>query len=618
MGRQAYLAKLAFGRSAFEPTSEVTESDEYVQLSASQSDEQLPQRYREARASNYIQLYDERGNPINPRSHAYGKKLRDAQNDVLASVGVVERRRSPAEALPGPYEERLEELESEETIGNAVALTSTVLENLCTWWIGSIRDRLLTFRVPNAISFIQIVASERAASGNSIAYTGFTSRLVSTIGIQTLVYGAYVYQPVERLVQITRASSKTRRFIRRSRSVLTFGFRLGLEVLFYPLSYHAHLQRLGLKPARPLLPHWKSFVPFSPWSSLTPFSVHHNASGSAASFLKATFTSPMVMVIAEHFYERWVYSAIFEAVEAFIIRPDNADIESPDAVSKDRATSILGLQRRSPPLVRNAINKLLVFLGWCESEGLPETDRKPSIDSITSAGQSVEVAGNQLMDVAPVDIAVSGTDRAATNGTNNNTVTIPVEVVDDLLRPATPPTPTSSEHDDNDPRIRITSREGIVEMEVRLPPRIISSHTEVLDGQGAAASHSHVTWRRNGDSTGSRPHHRVTQLSTEPSQMIGAIVKAQVIGLAVLPFKLVVLRLVANHYLAGQQHGGLGPRFVEPFPSLSTLTIGSVARGISRVALCAGCEFAIDLSLWSVQCLAVTSIGKNVFGWGAL
>ena len=142
---------------------------------------------------------------------------------MLASVGVVERRSSPPEGLPGSYEERLEELESEETAGNTLALTSTVLENLCTWWIGTIRDRVLTFRVPVAIPYLQIVASERAASGNSIAYTGFTSRLVSTIGIQAVVYGAYVYQPIERLVQATRASSKTRRFVRRMRGVLTFG-----------------------------------------------------------------------------------------------------------------------------------------------------------------------------------------------------------------------------------------------------------------------------------------------------------------------------------------------------------------------------------------------------------
>lgn len=104
-----------------------------------------------------------------------------------------------------------------------LALTSTVAENGCTWWIGSLRDRILTFRIPNALSFIQIVASERAASGNALAYTGFTPRLVSTIGIQGFVYGAFVYQPLERLVHFTQATARTRRFLRRSRSLLAFG-----------------------------------------------------------------------------------------------------------------------------------------------------------------------------------------------------------------------------------------------------------------------------------------------------------------------------------------------------------------------------------------------------------
>ncbi|KAF1929566.1 uncharacterized protein M421DRAFT_419361 [Didymella exigua CBS 183.55] len=620
MGRQAYLAKIAFGRSAFEPTGEVTESDEYIQLAASQSDEPLPERYREAKANNYIQLYDERGNPINPRAHAYSKRLRDAQNDVLASVGVVERRRSPAEGLPGSYEERLDELESEETVGNALALASTVVENLCTWWIGSIRDRLLTFRIPDALPFLQVVASERTASGSSIAYTGFTSRLVSTIGIQACVYGAYAYRPIDRLMQLTHASSKTRHFVRRSRSVLTLGFRLGLEVLFYPLSYHANLQRLGLLPARPLLPFWKAFIPFSPWSPLTPLSVHHDAaSGSVVDVVKAVLTSPMVIIIAEHFYERLIYSAVFEAVESFIIRPDNADIESPDAISKDRATSILGLQRRSPPLIRDAINKLLVVLGWAEPAVLDEAERKPSLDFGISAGQSVEVAGTQITDLLPVDIPVSRTNRPTTDGANDDTLmdTIPADIAERLVRPTTPPTPPASDNGDNDPRIRITSREGIVEMEVRLPPRVIYSHTEVLDDQRRSSSRNRVTSQRN-DGLATRPHHRVTQLSTEPSQMIGAIVKAQLVGITVLPFKLVVLRLVASHYLASQDHGGTIPRFVESFPNPSDMSLRSLGIGISRVALCAAFELAIDLSLWSAQYLAVTTAGKSIFGWGAL
>jgi len=93
--------------------------------------------------NKHIQLYDERGNPINPRAYEHGRRFREAQNDVLSSIGVVQRRRSPSEGLPESYEERLEELENENSVGNAIALASTVVENVCTWWIGSLRDRIL-------------------------------------------------------------------------------------------------------------------------------------------------------------------------------------------------------------------------------------------------------------------------------------------------------------------------------------------------------------------------------------------------------------------------------------------------------------------------------------------
>lgn len=397
--------------------------------------------------------------------------------------------------------------------------------------------------------------------------------------------------------------------------LITHRFRLGLEIFFYPFSYHASLQRLGLIPARPLLPYWKSFIPFSSSSPLLPLSIYHDATGSVSNIARAAITSPLVVVIAEHFYERWVYSAIFEAVESFIIRPDNADIESPDAVSKERATSILGLQRRSPPLIRSAVKRLLMFLGWCEPDDVLGSG---PTHSVSNAGQSREVVSAQVTDLMPIEIPVSRRDRATTDGAEESTVTVPIDFLDDLIRPTTPPTPTTSDHDENDPRIRITSREGIVEMEVRLPPRVISAHTEVMDVHPESSSHSAPARRSNHRRAPPRLHHRVTQLSTEPSQMIGAIVKAQLVGLAVLPFKLVVLRLVATHYLASQQETGFVSRFVEPFPNINDLSFRSIGIGMSRVALCSALELAIDLGLWSAQYMAVTTAGKNIFGWGTL
>jgi hypothetical protein len=322
------------------------------------------------------------------------------------------------------------------------------------------------------------------------------------------------------------------------------------------------------------------------------------------------------VVIAEHIWERWVYAAVFEAIETFIVRPDNADIESPDAINKDRATSILGIPRKSPPLIRSSVKKLLVLLGWCDPSILSEAEQEPLLEPVLNEGRSVQVGGAQLTDVTRLEIPTSHTDRPATDGADEAVVTIPVEAISDLMRPTTPPTPTSSDHHDNDPRIRITSREGIVEMEVRLPPRVISSHTEVLDARPSDLNQ--IISRDDNRQPARRTHHRVTQLSTEPAQMIGAIVKAQLVGLAVLPFKFVVLRLVASHYLAGQVHNGYTPRFVEPFPTLSDLSLRSIGLGISRVALCGVSELAIDFSLWSVQYLSVTTVGQRFFGWGAL
>ena len=150
MGRQAYLTRIAFGRSSFQPSQGATQTSEYIQLPPS-----VPDILPEAQASNpnrYIQLYDERGNPINPRAHEHERRLREAQNDVLASIGVVERRKSPSEHLPGSYEERLQQLDDEDMAGNAVALASTLGENFCTWWIGSIRERILVCGLRQAIA----------------------------------------------------------------------------------------------------------------------------------------------------------------------------------------------------------------------------------------------------------------------------------------------------------------------------------------------------------------------------------------------------------------------------------------------------------------------------------
>jgi hypothetical protein len=155
---------------------------------------------------------------------------------VLASVGVLEKRRSPTEGLPGPNEELEGLLESEDTIGTAIYLMTYLTDHLYTWWIGIIRERILvgyhksiwerllipsqTFRYHDVLSFGQIVASEHAYSGASMIYAGCASLYFAAINKHAIEHSALVYRPIDRLLDATHASRKTKGFFQRSRKVL--------------------------------------------------------------------------------------------------------------------------------------------------------------------------------------------------------------------------------------------------------------------------------------------------------------------------------------------------------------------------------------------------------------
>jgi hypothetical protein len=396
--------------------------------------------------------------------------------------------------------------------------------------------------------------------------------------------------------------------------------RLALEAFFYPFYYHAVLQRLGLLPALPYLPHWSTLNPFSKSSPLKPFSVYYDASASFTELAKAVITAPMVVLCGEHLLERWVYGLINEAVDASVICPDNPDIVSASADDKHRIMTVLGLRRRSPPLVRNLIEKLMIVLGW----GTPSKAGKAESYHFSeiaaphnlAEGQTIDVGDTTVTDVTPLEVATARTpSHHATEELDVDVLAVPVIAVDELERPTTPLTPLAlrPQYDDDDPRIRITSREDVVEMEVRLPQHILSAHTEVADALASSQNQ-----RDNALARRHRPHHRVSHLSLEASDKISVILKTHLVGLAVLPLKLVALRLVASHYLFS--HGGdANPsRVVVPLARFNELSWSSIGVQVSRLALCSMLHLAVDLGLWGAQYATSLYIGTSLFGWGTL
>lgn len=347
--------------------------------------------------------------------------------------------------------------------------------------------------------------------------------------------------------------------------------------------------------------------------------MHHDASASVSEFCRAVFTSPVLYVCVEHLFERWVYASVSEAVDLAIIRPDNPEVQSRD----DRSVAALRLKNRSPPLIRNAIKKFLSAIGWAQ----PSTPRRPRQATIPPQTtivdplieQAIDVGGTRVTDLAALDIPmVQALEESDSGQTHAEVITIPVDVFEDMIRPTTPPTPTAPDLDleDNDPRIRITSREGIVEMEVRLPPRILSTHTEVVDALPLVEDERAVSLQHDTKRSLKGSRHRVTQLSSEPAQMIGAMVKAQLVGIVMLPIKMFTLRMIASHYLVTQDARHARP--IRPLLDLSHFSWRSLGVQVSRVALCGTLELSIDLALWGVQCFAITQIGKHLFDWGLL
>ncbi|KAJ9645100.1 hypothetical protein H2199_003104 [Coniosporium tulheliwenetii] len=141
------MARLAFGRSAFEPPEAETQSTSHNAPSAQDTEGSSQTLDPGDAASGEVQQYDERGHPINPRSRELARQLRRAKNDVLAAAGVVVRKipRSTEGATGEAVTRRISQ-DDYDAESNALTFASwmaVVLRISGTWWISSLRDRSL-------------------------------------------------------------------------------------------------------------------------------------------------------------------------------------------------------------------------------------------------------------------------------------------------------------------------------------------------------------------------------------------------------------------------------------------------------------------------------------------
>lgn len=268
MGRQQYVTRLALGRSAFEDVDAQTGS---------------PPRTESTASAAYVQQYDSRGRPTNPTTDNLNAELRKAQNDVLAVVGVVERKdvsNKIKETKQRIVNERrrillLEEQDQGEMLGFVLLLTLKLLQT----WSESFVQRIQIGYYHEARSMADILFDE----GSSMLKGGVraslarlfpgTGRLLVS-GLVRVPLVAIAEQIVGRIHHRAALSTVNRRAAYKLHRTMKFVFEillLTIDAALLPMKLHTTAQFLGIAPALPLFP---PVVAFLPWHGS---SYHHFA-----------------------------------------------------------------------------------------------------------------------------------------------------------------------------------------------------------------------------------------------------------------------------------------------------------------------------------------------------
>jgi hypothetical protein len=262
MGREQYLERLALGRSPFQSGPAVNNQGN--------AESQRPQPTETPnRTGVSLQRYDSKGRPTNPITEAQNAKLRHASNEVLALVGVVERKDSTDAQIQLDTTLRRAAREHllilEDNRGNEWSAGLDVLSWFALWWPTALVRRLQIGIYSTDLSFTQILSLEaHAILGNG--WRGLLLGLLPGTGIAILhkvlwqLSALLAEETIGYLQNLIVASTLRRRTAKRlirSLTLLMDVLYVLLDILLLPLEMHALARQLSLAPPttswRPLL-----------------------------------------------------------------------------------------------------------------------------------------------------------------------------------------------------------------------------------------------------------------------------------------------------------------------------------------------------------------------------
>ena len=274
MGRQQYLERLALGRSPFE------DPDPAVQAEV-QETPGVPTRGSSDQQDGefYQQQYDSKGRPINSRTEERNAAMRNAQNAVLALVGIVESKDGSdarAEASHRPLHDARERmLQAGQERGEELGTLALFLHRTLTWWPEAFVARVQSGLYASSSSLAEILIRE----GRMARYTGVRGFLTASLAgmpaygvcilMDTLLCAAFEQLIGSLITALGRYSKgrKAAKYLKVAETVATEAVYVIVSAALMPFEYYAETQRLGLAPALPFYASWRLLLPTDPSST---------------------------------------------------------------------------------------------------------------------------------------------------------------------------------------------------------------------------------------------------------------------------------------------------------------------------------------------------------------
>lgn len=224
MGRLEPLTSMALGRSPYED----------VVYGEGEADPRAP-----------LQMYDERGRPVNPETRRFNRDIVRAHNEVMLVIGVVEPDTTLDEARAELQRHEAHE-QHDETIGRTLEWVARACELGGIWGVSGLRQRIFLYKKYSHVPFSRLLYHERQAQSlPSLWLHGLPAFVVAN----ALDFPWFADTIMESVVAKTAFA-----YIQTNLKLWVF------------------LQQTRLLPASasPWLPSWKFFIPFSSASVITP------------------------------------------------------------------------------------------------------------------------------------------------------------------------------------------------------------------------------------------------------------------------------------------------------------------------------------------------------------